>query len=265
MFCTTEIRDQLSFEIDDLAEATAKDAFLHADLDRDGNLTLEEFRAWYQRNGMSDEVPGAVKPSKVSLTILRQLTNLSAYSVHEILEIFADVVNENGAIDRDTFETTIMRLAEDRERRDEAMTKKQRRFLGDCMHVLFETFDTDNNGTVDFVELASGLSILCNDSSMEKSAAAFSLYDYNGDGKISREEMTRHLYSIFKLMYASEHGVEGKMGEDCKGACGGYTTVRLHSSMRRNLTFSMASLARQHEIHNRVTSSKSTAEAMTLG
>lgn len=161
-----------------------------------------------------------------------------------------------------------MRLAEDRERRDEAMTKKQRRFLGDCMHVLFETFDTDNNGTVDFVELASGLSILCNDSSMEKSAAAFSLYDYNGDGKISREEMTRHLYSIFKLMYASEHGVEGKMGGVTAKALAEATTDGAFAQFdaEEYLTFSQWQAWHDNTkstIESQV--SKSTAEAMTLG
>ena len=53
--------------------------------------------------------------------------------------------------------------------------------------------DADGSGGVDFAELATGLSILCGGTSDQKAEAAFSLYDYNGDGYISMEEMIRYL------------------------------------------------------------------------
>ena len=33
--------------VEELASATAEQAFLYAELDADGNLTLEEFKWWY--------------------------------------------------------------------------------------------------------------------------------------------------------------------------------------------------------------------------
>merc|ERR1711968_71026 len=77
---------------------------------------------------------------------------------------------------------------------------------------LFDIFDTDGNGVVDFSELASGLSVLCGGSRDEKARAAFSLFDYNGDGFITLEEMTRYLTSVFKVMYETQPGTADQMG-----------------------------------------------------
>ena len=77
---------------------------------------------------------------------------------------------------------------------------------------MFDLFDTDGNGVVDFSELASGLSVLCGGSRDDKAKAAFSLFDYNGDGYISLEEMTRYLASVFKVMYETQPGTAEQMG-----------------------------------------------------
>ena len=66
---------------------------------------------------------------------------------------------------------------------------------------LFKIFDQNKDGKVDFVELVSGLSILCSGSKEDKVSAAFSLFDYNGDGKISMEEMIVYLKSVFRVIY----------------------------------------------------------------
>ena len=66
---------------------------------------------------------------------------------------------------------------------------------------LFNLFDEDGNGVVDYQELASGLATLCGRStSAEKVKAIFNLYDKNGDGYISLEEMTEYLSATFKVM-----------------------------------------------------------------
>ena len=54
--------------------------------------------------------------------------------------------------------------------------------------------------------------MLCGGSRDTKAAAAFALYDVNGDGTISSDEMTRYLTSVFNIMYAVEPGTEKKMG-----------------------------------------------------
>ena len=71
---------------------------------------------------------------------------------------------------------------------------------------LYDVFDSDGNGVVDFSELASGLSVLCGGERDAKAEAAFALYDYNGDGFISLEEMTRYLASVFRVLFESVPG-----------------------------------------------------------
>ena len=67
---------------------------------------------------------------------------------------------------------------------------------------LFSFFDTNGNGTVDFAELASGLSILCRGSTTEKIQAAFTVLDIDRDGVISLDEMVAYFTAVFKIVHA---------------------------------------------------------------
>ena len=42
-----ETEGRIGVGVEELASATAEQAFLYAELDADGNLTLEEFKWWY--------------------------------------------------------------------------------------------------------------------------------------------------------------------------------------------------------------------------
>ena len=77
---------------------------------------------------------------------------------------------------------------------------------------LYDLFDQNHDGCVDYTELTSGLTMLCSGSFDRKVAAAFALYDYDGDGAISLEEMTRYLTSVFKIIYRSHEGMEASTG-----------------------------------------------------
>ena len=66
---------------------------------------------------------------------------------------------------------------------------------------LFHVFDINNDGIIDFYELASGISILCAGSKSSKVSASFALFDRNGDGKISLNEMIIYLTSVFRVIF----------------------------------------------------------------
>ncbi|XP_009870258.1 PREDICTED: EF-hand calcium-binding domain-containing protein 1, partial [Apaloderma vittatum] len=57
----------------------------------------------------------------------------------------------------------------------------------------FRTFDKDNNSSIGVVEWVEGLAILLRGTLEEKIKYCFEVYDLNGDGYISREEMFRML------------------------------------------------------------------------
>jgi Ca2+-binding EF-hand superfamily protein len=87
---------------------------------------------------------------------------------------------------------------------------------GDNAHILIDTlydaFDANGDGSVDFSELAAGLSILCGGTSGMKTSAAFALYDINGDGFISFPEFQAYLLSVFKVMYRVQPSTELSVG-----------------------------------------------------
>jgi Ca2+-binding EF-hand superfamily protein len=61
-------------------------------------------------------------------------------------------------------------------------------------------------------ELVSGLSVLCGGTRDDKCKIAFQIYDSNGDGFISLDEMVSYLTSVFRVVYASEDGLTQKIG-----------------------------------------------------
>ena len=63
----------------------------------------------------------------------------------------------------------------------------------------FSIFDIDGNNSIDFSELASGLSILCGSTGDEKIAAAFDLYDYNGDNLNTVHKILAGI--VFKVVF----------------------------------------------------------------
>lgn len=67
-------------------------------------------------------------------------------------------------------------------------------------HYVFNTFDHDRSGTISFEEFVIGLSVLSRGSLQERLQWAFSLYDINGDGLITREEMLDIVTAIYDMM-----------------------------------------------------------------
>lgn len=140
--------------------------------------------------------------------MVKQMTNLEKYTADEVFEIFANRCSEDGTLSREAFEECFEQLVDEQYKNDEANLTRLRLIL----NRLFVIFDEDHNGTVDFCELCSGLSVLCGGSREEKVRAAFSLYDLNQDGFISLDEMVRYLASVFKVLYETSPGTDEKLG-----------------------------------------------------
>lgn len=189
MFATQPaVKDRVAVSPEELAVVTASQCFKDADLDSDGKLTWEEFRAWYQRTDLpgSDGTAGsgsaqravlaaaaAPRPEWVSLPEIKRLTNLQQYSVEDVMEEFAQFANAEGLLSRGAFNACFNKFVRPESDEDSRRTRL-------VLAHLFDLFDADSSGMVDFRELASGLSVLCGGSRDEKIGAAFSLFDFNG-------------------------------------------------------------------------------------
>ncbi len=88
----------------------------------------------------------------------------------------ASSVTDDGVIDRNEFR--------------KAMGLSQSLFVDR----LFQLFDENNNGLINFPEFLTGLSILCIRGTLEeKMSFSFRIYDFDNDHKISNEELTSML------------------------------------------------------------------------
>lgn len=204
-----EMKRESGVSPDELGAVTAEQAFLEADLNRDGKLSYNEFLKWYNsptQNGISGfEAKNAIVESSLRwmpLNEIKQLTNLAQYEPEDVFEIFAGEADKDGLLSRDAFNESFRKVIDGRKtnalRVKDSETQNK---LQEIIDGLFDLFDKGSSGIVDFGELASGLSVLCGGTKDQKVEAAFSLFDFNGDGFISLDEMTRYLTSVFRVLF----------------------------------------------------------------
>ncbi|KAM7002295.1 guanylyl cyclase inhibitory protein [Tautogolabrus adspersus] len=68
---------------------------------------------------------------------------------------------------------------------------------------LFRTLDNNGDGVVDFREYVMAISMLIEGSAVEKLQWSFKLYDKDGDGAITREEMLDIMQAVYKMSVAA--------------------------------------------------------------
>jgi Ca2+-binding EF-hand superfamily protein len=194
------------YDVDDLAKETAEDMIREADVSGDGLISLPEFLAWTEQGGQvtpSVETPALKRAGVRDLQDARNVLGLANVSVEELFEALAHRANEQGELSKANFKAVLMGYA----RRAGNVTKADA-----LCDVLFETLDLNSNGMLDYSEVASGMSVMVGGDKLAKLKVASQLFDLNGDGLITRDEMLTYLTSVFSVVLATHPEAKARVG-----------------------------------------------------
>ncbi|CAE8689412.1 unnamed protein product [Polarella glacialis] len=136
------------------------------------------------------EVKHQHDPQLQNLKELRKTCGLKNIPVESGLKTFKKTAID-GQLSRETFLEAYNLILE------EAKTEHP---SDEVKNAVFDLFDRDDNHVVDMMELICGISLLCSGSEDDKIHAVFNVFDENGDGYISMDEMYKFLTSVFKVV-----------------------------------------------------------------
>jgi len=207
-----EVFEKYQVSAEELAEATAVTCFKEADLNHDGLLSFEEFRAWYSTadGGLLCELAGDFGPQHFNLAEIKRLLNLGAYKVDDLMTVMGAAADDSVCLDRRSFARAFAGLLE--VERDPPLTSSERQLAAYIIDKLFEVFDQNQNGAVDTAELAAGLSLLCGGTPEDKVRSAFNMYDKDRNGYITMGEMAHYLASVYRLLYETQPDLVNEVG-----------------------------------------------------
>ncbi|XP_031560777.1 neuronal calcium sensor 1-like isoform X2 [Actinia tenebrosa] len=120
---------------------------------------------------------------------LEDLLQHTKFTRAELQRMYRGFKNEctNGLVDRETFKRIYAQFFP----------------YGDSSqyaNILFNVFDQNKNGKISFEDFVLGLSISLHGTLDEKMKWAFNLYDLDGDGVITREELATVVHSVHCMM-----------------------------------------------------------------
>ncbi|CAE7805013.1 Frq1, partial [Symbiodinium sp. KB8] len=172
----------------------------------DGVITFHEFKTWYQTPAGSGAVKNAhaALVKDITLSEAKNLTTLATTPLSAVVDAMIGSTSSATKMTKNAFASKFERFI-----KPAARQTPQARQLIDR---LFAVFDGNMDGVIDVTELCSGLSVLCAGDRDNKVRAAFDLFDKNGDGYITLDEMKTYLNSVFRILYNFQPDLEDSVG-----------------------------------------------------
>jgi len=206
------IEGQIEAKSEELARATTDQAFLDLDVNDDGVISYQQFSNWCAETSVeSDTSRQAVKLDEERMDMKRAqwLLNLDKFSMEELLQTLMES-SPDGVMTlsafTDVFEN-IIKLGDNCGTEDLDRAKE----LVESIYVMFDPSAEDS---VDFSNLASGLSVLCDAPMEEKINFAFSIYDMDRDSLVVFDEIVEYLASVFKVLFITAPAVRAQLAAD---------------------------------------------------
>ncbi|XP_049820537.1 Kv channel-interacting protein 1 isoform X3 [Aethina tumida] len=142
------------------------------------------------KSALDSELEDLETPPRYRPDSLEALCKATRFTQAEIKRIYRGFKAEcpTGVVKEDTFKTIYAQFF------PQGVNSSQ------YAHYVFNTLDQDHSGLISFEDFVQNLSLLSRGSLEEKLRWAFTLYDINGDGCITREEMTDIVTAIYDLM-----------------------------------------------------------------
>ncbi|CAB1112380.1 unnamed protein product [Ectocarpus sp. CCAP 1310/34] len=143
----------------------------------------------------------------------RKLLCLDCFNVTELMEIVAEVT-VTGTVALDDMWRCIGYLLQLGGTNEGTVEWDDAFFLTQRIHRAFQ----DNDGIVGFAALTCGISTLCQLSVEDKILVAFTLFDTDGDGQLTFEELSTCIASVLRVVCAVGQDVKGIANPDRLGA-----------------------------------------------
>ncbi|KAL9657264.1 hypothetical protein ABK040_011485 [Willaertia magna] len=166
-------------------------------IEKSSDELLMEMQASKKKNRAKLSVYGATDDdilsshsteSKASgLKDLTQHLKMDEVELKLLLEEFKKASDENGLLDKDHFFRVAMNT----------LVHKFDHNALPAFHRIYEAFDLDGNGAIDFVELATGMSNLLYGDEKDILKLVFGLIDINNDGCVEQEELLDFFRKFF--------------------------------------------------------------------
>ena len=140
----------------------------------------------------------------------REILGLGSVSVDDLLEILSEAA-PLGVLDEATFINCVQNLATLSGRSGYGLEYTETASLASK---IFRSFQCDGSLSVDFAELTSGLSVLCNSNPEEKFITTFTIHDADGDGLLEPDEVEHFMKTVFRVLFACVDGLQNVIGPE---------------------------------------------------